>query len=107
MIKLIILVIIIVFIALPLYQGESVSGVVNSIGSTIESIRSGTPTWVKELVVKVFSIAFRLIQAIFRTVIDIVFEEAKKGVNDKLDQEKENITNDMIENFKDAIPESN
>lgn len=103
MIKLIIIVAIIIFIVIPLYRGESVSSVVNNIAKTIDSIRTGTPTWVKELIVKVFSVAFRLIQAVFRTVVEVIFDEAKRGVNEKLDEEKESIANDVMQKLQGVV----
>ena len=96
MIKIIIVVLILAFIIIPLYQGESVSGVVKNIENTIENIRTSTPTWVKDLTIKVFSVAFELIKAIFGTIIDFAFDEIGEEVDTKIEDTKEDLKNGIM-----------
>jgi predicted hydrocarbon binding protein len=93
LIKIIIIVIIIIFIVLPLYKGDSVSSVINNIGNTINAVKDNTPNWAKELVGKVFSISIRLIKVMFNAIVDIIFEEAGREVDKKLEEKKDEIDN--------------
>lgn len=73
-------------------------GITRNIGDSINAIKDNTPTWVKELVGKVFSISFRLVKVMFNAVLDIIFEEAGREVDKKLEDKKEEIK-DGIFNF--------
>lgn len=97
MIKIIIIVLIVIFIVVPLYRGESVGSVIKNIQNTISEIALATPQWLKDLVVKVFSVFFKLIQAVFNTLIDSIFNEASKKIDQELEDQKNEIKNQTFE----------
>ncbi|OWK27055.1 MAG: hypothetical protein US76_00310 [Parcubacteria group bacterium GW2011_GWA2_38_13b] len=92
MIKIIIIFLIVIFIVLPLYRGDSVGSVINNIKTTISDIASATPQWLKDLTVKVFSVFFKLIQTVFNAIVDSIFNEAGK----KMEDQKNEIKNQTI-----------
>ena len=93
MIKIIIIFLIVIFIVLPLYRGDSVGSVINNIKTTISDIASATPQWLKDLTAKVFSLFFKLIQAVFNTIVDSIFNETGKKIDQELEEQKNEIKN--------------
>ncbi|MEK7627220.1 MAG: hypothetical protein AAB397_01395 [Patescibacteria group bacterium] len=88
MIKIIIIVLIIVFIVIPLYRGESVGNVINTIKDTVSGIITATPQWLKDLVVKIFSVLFELIKVIFNAIVDFIYNKSGKNTDQDLVKDK-------------------
>lgn len=97
MIKIIFIVLIVIFIVLPLYRGDSVGSVITNIKNTISEIVSITPQWLKDLIAKVFSVFFKLIQVVFNTIVDSIFNEAGKKIDQELEKQKDEIKNQTFE----------
>lgn len=91
MIKIILIIIVILLIVIPLYQGKGVQYIIDNISGIISVIRTNTPSWAKELIIKAFSVVLKLVRAIFNVIIDVIFEETKKGINQRFDDKKENL----------------
>lgn len=96
MIKIIIIVLIVIFIVLPLYRGDSVGSVITNIKNTISDITSATPQWLKDLTIKVFSVIFKLIQAVFSTLVDSIFNEAGKKIDQEMEKQKNEIKDQVF-----------
>lgn len=97
MIKIIIIVLIVIFIVLPLYRGDSVGSVISNIKNTISDIVSATPQWLKDLIAKVFSVFVKLIQVVFNTIVDSIFNKAGEKIDKELEQQKDEIKNQTLE----------
>lgn len=104
MIKIILIVVVILLIVVPLYQGNGVQYIIDNISGIINVIRTNTPSWAKGFIIKAFSVVLKLAKAIFNVIIDVIFEETKKGINQHFDDKKENLKQEArIVNFRNAL----